>query len=93
VSESFTEWWQHIPYNIDPYIVEIGPVQLTYYGLMYVVAFAVMYLLSLYRIKRKEADYSAKDIENYIIWGALGMGGEARLRALLSARLLRPPSA
>ena len=62
MSESFTDWWQQIPYNIDPYIVKIGPVSLTYYGFMYVVAFAVMYLLSLYRIKRNYRKDSGNEL-------------------------------
>jgi phosphatidylglycerol:prolipoprotein diacylglycerol transferase len=81
--ESFISWWQQIPYNVDPYIVKIGPVPLTYYGLMYVVAFAVLYMLSLYRIKRGEAKYTPQELESVFIWGALGMIAGARLGYVL----------
>jgi phosphatidylglycerol:prolipoprotein diacylglycerol transferase len=83
MSGSFAEWWQHIPYNIDPYIVEIGSFRLGYYGLMYVVAFAVVYLLSIYRIKKGEAKYTAAEIESFLIWGALGMIVGARIGYVL----------
>lgn len=79
MTEGFLAWWQHLPERIDPYIVEIGSFRLSYYGLMYVVAFAVVYLLSLYRIRKKEAGYTPRDIENYLIWAALGLIVGARL--------------
>jgi len=34
-------WWQHLPENISPVIFEIGWFRLQYYGLMYLVAFAM----------------------------------------------------
>ncbi len=71
--EGFWDWWQHIPEHIFPFIIEIGSFRLSYYGLMYVVAFMVVYLLSLYRIKTEKARYTPKDIENYLIWAALGL--------------------
>ena len=81
--EGFINWWQHIPEHISPHIFEIGSFRLGYYGLMYVVGFAIIYLLSLYRIKKEEADYTPKEIENYIVWAALGMVAGARLGYVL----------
>lgn len=54
--ENFVYWWQHLPTRIDPVIVEIGSFKLQYYGLMYIVAFALTYGLATYRIRR-EAHY------------------------------------
>ena len=50
----FLIWWQHLPENINPIIFEIGSFKLQYYGLMYVVAFAITFFLVLYRIKREK---------------------------------------
>jgi phosphatidylglycerol:prolipoprotein diacylglycerol transferase len=50
---------------------------------MYVVAFAVVYLLSFYRIKRDEAKYTPKELESVFIWGTLGMIVGARLGYVL----------
>ena len=50
----FWHWWQHIPQQLDPVIFEIGGFKLQYYGLMYVVAFVVTYLLVTYRINHEE---------------------------------------
>lgn len=44
-------WWQHLPGRMSPVLFELGPITLRYYGLMYVVAFAIVYALALYRIK------------------------------------------
>ena len=41
----FQTWWQHLPQNIDPVIFEIGSFKLQYYGLMYIVAFGITYIL------------------------------------------------
>ena len=49
----FLYWWQHLPEHMDPVILEIGSFRLQYYGLMYIVAFAITYLLAGYRIRRE----------------------------------------
>ncbi len=48
------DWWQHLPQNISPVIFEIGSFKLQYYGLMYIVAFAITFFLVLYRVKRED---------------------------------------
>jgi phosphatidylglycerol:prolipoprotein diacylglycerol transferase len=50
----FWHWWQHIPQHLDPVIFDIGGFKLQYYGLMYVVAFVVTYLLVTHRLKHEE---------------------------------------
>ena len=47
--EEFWDWWQHLPQNIDPVIFSVGSFRLQYYGLMYIVAFAITFFLVLYR--------------------------------------------
>ena len=49
----FLDWWQHLPSRMDPVILEIGGFKLQYYGLMYIVAFAITYGLAKYRIGRE----------------------------------------
>jgi phosphatidylglycerol:prolipoprotein diacylglycerol transferase len=52
--DGFWKSWQHLPENIDPVILEIGAFRLQYYGLMYIVAFTVTYVLVVYRIKHED---------------------------------------
>ena len=73
--EDFWSWWQHLPQNINPVIFEIGSFRLQYYGLMYVVAFALTFFLVLYRIKHEDrftitSDH-VKDITTYMILGLI----------------------
>ena len=49
----FLSWWQHLPSRMDPVILQIGGFKLQYYGLMYIVAFAITYGLAYYRIRRE----------------------------------------
>jgi phosphatidylglycerol:prolipoprotein diacylglycerol transferase len=71
----FLNWWQHLPERMDPVLIEIGPIKLQYYGLMYIVAFATVYLLVSYRL-RTESGFrisreQAKDLLTYMILGLI----------------------
>ncbi len=79
----FVTAWQHLPEHIKPYIFQIGGFQLRYYGLMYIVAFAIVYLLSLYRLKKEPYDYPGEVVENYFVWAILGLMLGARFGYVL----------
>lgn len=68
----FLHWWQHLPENIDPVLVAIGPVQIRYYGIMYLMSFLVVYMVLLYRIKKEKFVYTKEQCEDYIVWAVLG---------------------
>lgn len=42
-----------MPQHISPVFFEIGPLKIQYYGLMYLVAFTITYLLVIYRLKKE----------------------------------------
>jgi phosphatidylglycerol:prolipoprotein diacylglycerol transferase len=71
----FQIWWQHLPQNISPVIFEIGGFKLQYYGLMYIVAFAITFFLVLYRLKHENrfelTTDQVKDITTYLILGLI----------------------
>jgi len=70
----FLIWWQHLPEKMDPVIFSIAGFRLHYYGLMYLVAFAVVYLLVIYRIKRETRfRISADEIQNLMIFMMIGV--------------------
>lgn len=73
MTNQFINFWQHIPYHITPYIIKIGTFEVRYYGLMYIVAFSVLYFLSLYRLKTEDYDYSKMAVENYFVWAIVGL--------------------
>lgn len=81
MTDEFWYWWQHIPEHLDPVLFQIGPLKIQYYGLMYIIAFALSYALVLYRVKREDKFHiSAQQMEalataiilGVIIGGRLG---------------------
>jgi len=83
LTDQFVYYWQHLPENIRPYIIQIGEFQIRYYGLMYIVAFSVVYLLSLYRLKNEDYEYPKVAVENYFVWAILGLMSGARIGYVL----------
>ena len=70
---SFINTWQHLPAQINPDLFSIGSFHLRYYSLMYIVAFAVVYILVLYRIKSEKYEYTAETIQDYLVWAMIGL--------------------
>lgn len=75
--------WQHLPARISPNLLEFGAFQIRYYSLMYLVAFALTYILVMYRVKKEHYDYSAETIQDYCVWIILGLIVGARLGYVL----------
>ncbi len=73
--EGFWSWWQHLPQHISPVIFQIGSFKLQYYGLMYLVAFAITYGLVLYRLKHEDrfriTRQQVNDLTTVIILGLM----------------------
>jgi phosphatidylglycerol:prolipoprotein diacylglycerol transferase len=75
----FIIFWNYLPERINPVLFQIGQFQVRYYGLMYLVAFSLFYLLVMYRIKKENFPYSKDFIQNYFVWAILGLMIGARL--------------
>jgi phosphatidylglycerol:prolipoprotein diacylglycerol transferase len=69
--------------NINPILVELGPIRVTWYGLMYVFGFFASYLLVRYQMKRKDFGVSKLDVENLYFYLILGLIIGARLGYVL----------
>jgi phosphatidylglycerol:prolipoprotein diacylglycerol transferase len=77
---NFLTWWQHLPENLSPVLFKIGPLTLRYYGLMYVVAFTIVYFLAVYRITHEpEAPMSKEQAGDLMTVMILGLILGARL--------------
>lgn len=70
--ESLINAWQHLPSHINPTIFSIGSFQLRYYSMMYMVAFVIVYFLTLYRVKNEHYEYSSEIVLNYLVWAMFG---------------------
>lgn len=73
--QAFWDWWQHLPQHMSPVIFQIGAFKLQYYGLMYIVAFAITYGLVLYRLKHEErfqvSRQQVNDLTTVVILGLM----------------------
>ncbi len=73
-----------IPYpNIRPEILTIGPIQLRWYGLMYVLGFLSTYYLASRLPKAKEIGLTSERMQDLILYLAVGLVVGARLGFLL----------
>jgi len=71
--ESFINAWQQLPSQMSPSLFSIGSFQLRYYSLMYLVAFAIVYFLTLYRLKSENYEYTAETVQDYLVWAMLAL--------------------
>lgn len=59
--------------NIDPIFLRIGPIQLRWYGLMYIIGFVAGYFVILAGVQRKKLSVSRENISDLICWTAMGV--------------------
>ncbi|MBN1278932.1 MAG: prolipoprotein diacylglyceryl transferase [Chlorobium sp.] len=69
----FLFWWQNLPAQMNPVIFSLGGFPVRWYGTMYIVAFTVVYLLTLYRLKTEKTDFSKPFIGDALTWAMVGV--------------------
>jgi len=69
--------------NIDPILVELGPIRVSWYGLMYIFGFIASYLLVRYQMKKKDFEISKQEVENLYFYLIVGLMVGARLGYVL----------
>lgn len=73
--------------QFDPIAFSIGPLAVRWYGLMYLVAFALFYWLGRLRLQRpmgsQASGLSLRDLEDLLFWGVLGVVLGGRLGYVL----------
>ncbi len=67
----------------DPVALSFGPVQVRWYGLMYVFGFAAAWLLGRLRARRLGSGWTCAQVDDLITWGMLGVVAGARLGYVL----------
>src|SRR5688572_30608103 len=59
--------------QFDPVAIKLGPLAVHWYGLMYLVGFALFWSAGRYRIARAPGGvWAAKDLDDALFWGILG---------------------
>lgn len=65
--------------NFDPVALQLGPISIHWYGVMYLLGFAAVYFLAVYRAKNSSAGskWNEEQIGDLVFYGALGavLGG------------------
>jgi phosphatidylglycerol---prolipoprotein diacylglyceryl transferase len=72
--------------QFNPVALSLGPVQIHWYGLTYLVAFGLFFWLATLRVRQPwyaEAGWSRRDIEDMLFWGVLGVVIGGRLGYVL----------
>jgi phosphatidylglycerol---prolipoprotein diacylglyceryl transferase len=72
--------------QFDPVAIALGPVQVHWYGLTYLVAFALFFWLGSRRVRLPQfanAGWTRSDIEDMLFWGVLGVIVGGRLGYVL----------
>lgn len=65
--------------QFDPIAIQVGPVSIHWYGLMYLIGFALVWILGNYRIKKGKAPIDKKGLEDLIFYCVLGVVVGGRL--------------
>ena len=59
--------------QIDPIALSIGPIDIRWYGLMFLVAFLVGGLLATIRAKRPNSGWKTQEVSDFVFYSALGV--------------------
>ena len=66
------QYYQNIPSQLDPTAIAVGPFSIGWYALMYLAAFAVVLMLLLLRIRKKEGSWTSEEILDLFIFSLVG---------------------
>lgn len=69
--------------DFNPVALQIGPVAVHWYGLMYLFGFAMVWVLGRHRIKKGDTDLSTRNLEDLIFYCVLGVVAGGRLGYIL----------
>ncbi|HVK56777.1 MAG TPA: prolipoprotein diacylglyceryl transferase [Burkholderiales bacterium] len=74
--------------DFNPIAIQLGPLAVRWYGLMYLLGFALLWFLGRYRIKHQPwVGFTAKELEDLIFHGVLGVIIGGRLGYVLFYKL------
>ena len=67
-------FWQNLPFQIDPIAFSLGPINIRWYSLSYLMAFLTAYILLRLRLRRKESSLlNLQDLNDLFIWLIVGI--------------------
>tara|TARA_Y100000294_G_scaffold169362_1_gene180429 strand:+ start:87 stop:857 length:771 start_codon:yes stop_codon:yes gene_type:complete len=66
-------------HNIDPVLLRLGPFEIRYYGLFFVLGFVIAYFMLNYLAKRKKLELDKDDVADFLLYIIVGTVLGARL--------------
>ena len=63
----------HYVHNLNPVAIALGPVSIRWYGLMYLIGFALFMVLGKLRARDPWRDMSARDVDDLLFFGMIGV--------------------
>ncbi|MGB7511709.1 MAG: prolipoprotein diacylglyceryl transferase [Pelodictyon phaeoclathratiforme] len=79
----FLLWWQQLPSQMNPVLFSVGAFAIRWYGMMYIIAFGVVYLLSRYRIQNEKLPFDRSYVGDALTWAMIGVVLGGRLGYIL----------
>ena len=68
---------------IDPVALRLGPIQIHWYGIMYLLGFSAAWWLGKHRATRPDIQLTTEQVSDIIFWGALGVVFGGRIGYIL----------
>lgn len=65
--------------QFDPVAIQLGPIAVHWYGLMYLLGFAAVWLLGRHRIRQGKVSFTSRDLEDIIFYSVIGVVVGGRL--------------
>ncbi len=59
-------------HNINPVLLKLGPFEIHYYGLFFVLGFIIAYFMLIYLAKKRQLTLTKEDISDFLLYGILG---------------------
>ncbi len=69
--------------GFDPVAISIGPIDIRWYGIMYLAGFTLAWLLARYKARQPGSGWQTSELPDLVIYGALGIIIGARLGYML----------
>ncbi len=63
----------HYLVNFDPVFLNLGPVQIHWYAITYLVGFGLFILLGNYQVKHDDTTWTKEEVSDFLFYGALGV--------------------
>ena len=79
----FLLWWHSLPAQMNPVIFSVGSFALRWYGMMYIIAFTVVYLLTRYRLNTEKLSFERSFVGDALTWSMVGVVLGGRLGYIL----------